>query len=80
MSIPEDSLIPFKSVQSDVPIIWRETTEPIAKERGLSLSENQVQGIEQFLRALIKDEASLDKNTVTHGKDIEFLKSLGIRS
>jgi hypothetical protein len=62
--------MPFKTGDSEPQIISRATIARIAKERGLSLTDDQVQVIERFLKALIQYEGA---------NDVEFLKSLGIR-
>ena len=62
--------MPFKTGDSEPQIISRATITRIAKERGLSLTDDQVQVIERFLKALIQYEGA---------NDVEFLKSLGIR-
>ena len=62
--------MPLKTGDSEPQIISRATIARIAKERGLSLTDDQVQVIERFLRALIQYERA---------NDVEFLKSLGIR-
>jgi hypothetical protein len=70
--------MPFKTGDS-IPPILRATIARVAKERGLSLSDAELQVIERFLNALNQCETAQEKAIEIRAKDAEFLKSLGIR-
>jgi len=69
----------FKTGDSMPTIICRATIARMAKERGLTLNDNELQVIKRFLNVMdrpIKDRRS---NNQIGASDAEFLESLGIR-
>lgn len=69
----------FKAGNSTPSIIRRATIARMAKKRGLTLTDNEVQVIERFLILMDRPEQVRQSNNQINASDAEFLESLGIR-
>ena len=70
----------FKAGDSTPPtIIRRATIAQMAKERGLTLTDNESQIIEWFLNVMDRPKTDRRSNNQISADDAEFLESLGIR-
>lgn len=70
----------FKAGRCTPPtIIRRATIARMAKQRGLTLTDNELQIIERFLNVMDQPEEVRQRNNQLNGSDAEFLESLGIR-
>lgn len=60
-------------------IIRRATIARMAKKRGLTLTDDELQVIERFLNVMDRPEKVRQSNNQINASDAEFLESLGIR-
>lgn len=60
-------------------IIRRATIARMAKKRGLTLTDDELQVIERFLKVMDRPERVRQSNNQLSASDAEFLESLGIR-
>ena len=60
-------------------IIRRATIARMAKKRGLTLTDDELQVIERFLNVMDRPEKVRQSNNQINASDAEFLESVGIR-